>query len=139
VGWGVRRRGWSSCWCNLLGKEQLSLTGFSKDLFVEATKRRRLMRFWLERGWIRDVSNFAYSKREGVGDFFGKWGNFGFRGVYRFVLDIGRVSGVVRWPNLNTNLFLVAHGDLKLGVSNKGVEYVVPPDEKPRVVDEFEG
>jgi hypothetical protein len=106
---------------------------------VNATKRRGLMRFWLDWGWIGDMSNVTYAKREGVGDFFGKWGAFRFRGVYRFVLDIGGVSGVMGWPNSNTNSFLVAHGDLKLRVSDKGIECVIPPDEEPRVVDEFEG
>jgi hypothetical protein len=62
---------------------------------VNVTKRRGLTWFWVERGWIGDVSDFAYSKCEGVGDFFGKGDGFGFRGVCRFVLDIGGMSGVV--------------------------------------------
>jgi hypothetical protein len=91
-------------------------------------KRRGLMRFWLERGRIRDVGNVTYSKREGVGDFFGKWGSSGFRGVYRFVLNIGGVSGVMGWPNANTNAFLITCGDFKFGVGDKGVESFIPPD-----------
>jgi hypothetical protein len=82
------------------------------------------MGFWLEWGRIRDVSDFAYSKRKGVSGFFGKWGNFGPRGVYWFVLDVGGMSGIMGWPNANTNSFLVAHGDLKFRVSDKGVECV---------------
>jgi hypothetical protein len=34
---------------------------------------------------------------------------------------------------------LISYGDLKFGVSDKGVKGVVPPDEEPGVVDEFEG
>jgi hypothetical protein len=96
-------------------------------------------RFWLERGWIGDVSNLTYSKRESVSDFFRKWGGFRFRGVYWFICDVGGMLGVVGWPNTNTNLFLVNHGDFKFRVSNKGVEGVVPPDEEPRVIDELKG
>jgi hypothetical protein len=59
--------------------------------------------------------------------------------VYRFVLDIGGMLGIVAWPNLNTNSFLVARGDLKFRVSDEGVEYIVPPDKEPGVIDEFKG
>jgi hypothetical protein len=106
---------------------------------VNVTKHRGLSRFWLEWGWIRDVHDFTYSKREGVGDLFGKWGGFGLRGVCRFVLDVGGMSGVVGWPNLNTNSFLVTCGDLKFRISDKGIEFVIPPDEEPGVVDESKG
>jgi hypothetical protein len=106
---------------------------------MNVTKHRGLTRFWLERGWIGDMSDFAYSKREGVGNFFGKWGSFRLRGVYRFVLDVGGMSGVAGWPNLNTNSFLVTHGDLKFRISDKGVKCIIPPDEEPGVIDEFKG
>jgi hypothetical protein len=105
---------------------------------VNVMKRRGLTRFWLERGRIGDVSNFAYPKREGVGGFFGKWGDFGLRGVYWFVLDIGGMLGIVGWPNTNANSFLVTCRDLKFRVSDKGVKCVVPLDEEPGVVNEFE-
>jgi hypothetical protein len=59
--------------------------------------------------------------------------------VYWFVLDVGGMSGIVRWPNVNANSFLVACRDLKFGVSDKGVECVIPPDEEPGVVDKFKG
>jgi hypothetical protein len=49
------------------------------------------------------------------------------------------MSGVVGCPSLNTNSFLVTRGDLKFRVSDKGVKYVVPPDEEPGVIDEFKG
>jgi hypothetical protein len=45
----------------------------------------------------------------------------------------------MRWPDANTNAFLVTGGDLKFGVGNKGIEGFVPPDKEPGVVDEFEG
>jgi hypothetical protein len=45
----------------------------------------------------------------------------------------------MRWPNVDTNAFLITGGDLKFGVGNKGVEGFVPPDEELGVVDEFEG
>jgi hypothetical protein len=106
---------------------------------MNATKRRGLTRFWLEWGRIRDVGNVAYSKCEGVGDFFGKWGDFGFRGVCGFVLNVGGVSGVMGWPNMNTNAFLITCGDLKFRVGDKGVKSFVPPDEEPGIVDEFKG
>jgi hypothetical protein len=102
-------------------------------------KHRRLTRFWLKQGRIRDVSDFAYSKRKGVGSFFGKWGDFGPRGVYGFVLDIGGMSGIVGWPNTYSNLLLVTCRDLKFRVSDKGVKGVVPPDKEPGVVDKFKG
>jgi hypothetical protein len=108
-------------------------------VFVNATECRGVTGFWLERGWVRDVSNLAYSKHEGVSDFFSEWGGFGFRGVYRFVLNVGGVSGVVRWPNMNTNVFLIACGDLKFRVGDKCIKSFVPPDEEPGIVDEFEG
>jgi hypothetical protein len=98
---------------------------------VNTMKRRGLARFRLERGWIGDASNLAYSKCESVGDFFGKWGGSRFGGVYWFVCDIGGMSGVMGQPNTNTNSFLVGRGDLKFGVSDKGVKGVVPPDKEP--------
>jgi hypothetical protein len=49
------------------------------------------------------------------------------------------MSGVVYWPNANTNLFLVSGWDFKFGVCDKGVKTLVLPDEEPRVVDEFKG
>jgi hypothetical protein len=49
------------------------------------------------------------------------------------------MSGVVGWPNMNTNSFLVSGRDFKFGVCDKGVKTLVPPDEEPRVIDEFEG
>jgi hypothetical protein len=106
---------------------------------VDAAKCRGLMGFWMEWGWIGDVSNLAYSKCEGVSNFFGKWGGFRCRGVYRFIPNIGGMSGVVGWPSMNTNTFLIARRDLKFGISDKGVKGFVPPDEEPRVVDEFKG
>jgi hypothetical protein len=115
------------------------LARFSKDLFVDATECGRLARFWLEWGWIRDMSNLAYSKREGVGNFFGKWGSFGFGGVFWYVSDIGGMSGVVGWPSANTNSLLVSCRDLEFRVSDKGVKGVVPPDKKPGVVDKLKG
>jgi hypothetical protein len=93
----------------------------------------------MERCWVRDVGNLAYSKREGVGDFFGKGGSVRFQGMGRFVLNVRWVSGVMRWPNANTNAFLITGGDFKFGVGNKGVKGLVPPDEEPGVVDEFKG
>jgi hypothetical protein len=69
------------------------------------------MGFWLERCWVRDVCYFTYAKREGVGDFSYKWGSFGFRGVCWFGRNVGGVSGVVGWPNTNTNPLLVWCGD----------------------------
>jgi hypothetical protein len=115
------------------------LACLSKDLFVDAAKRRRLAGFWVERGWIRDVSNFAYTKRKCVGDFFREWGGFGCRGVYWFVNDIRWVSGIVGRPNANGNALLVSYRDFKLGVSYESVKGFVPTDEEPRVVDEFKG
>jgi hypothetical protein len=87
------------------------LVSFSKNLFVDAAKRRGLAGFWLKRGWIRDMGNLADSKGKGVGDFFCEGSSVGFWGVYRLVLDVCRVSRVVRWPNANTNAFLVPGGD----------------------------
>jgi hypothetical protein len=55
---------------------------------VEASKRRGSMRFWLEWGWIRDVYNFAYTKRKCVGGFFGEWGGSECRGMFWFVYDV---------------------------------------------------
>jgi hypothetical protein len=108
-------------------------------LFVDATKRRGLTGFWLEQGWIGNVSNFAYTKRKCVSDFFVEWGSFRFRGVCRFVCNVGWVSGVVRWPGVNANAFLVTCRDLEFGVSDEGVESFIPTDQEPRVIDEFEG
>jgi hypothetical protein len=93
----------------------------------------------MERGWIRDVSNFTYSKRKCVGNFFSEWGGFGFRGVYWFVSDVRWMSGVVGRPNANTNALLVSSRDFKFRVSYESVEGFVPTDEEPRVVDEFKG
>jgi hypothetical protein len=135
----MRRRGWCGCWRNLLGEEGSPLARFSKDLFVDATECGRLAQFWLKRGWIRDVSNLAYSKREGVGNFFGEQGSCGFRGMYWCVDDIGGMSGVVDWPSANTNSLLVSCRDLKFGVGNKGIKGVVPLDKKPRVVNKLKG
>ena len=64
------------------------MAGFSKDLFVDATKRRWLAGFWMKQGWIRDVGNFAYTERKYVGDFFRKWSGVGFGGVCWFVNDV---------------------------------------------------
>jgi hypothetical protein len=108
-------------------------------LFVNVTEHGRLVRFWLEWGWIGDVGNLTYSKHEGVGDFFSKWGGSRFGGVYWVVCDVRGMSGIVGWPNLNTDSFLVAHRDLEFGVSDKRIKGVIPPDEKPRVIDKFEG
>jgi hypothetical protein len=108
-------------------------------LFVNTTERRGLARFGLKWGWIRDMSNLAYSKHKGVGDFFGKWGGCRFGGMYWHVCDIGGVSGVVGWPNLDTNSFLISCRDFKLGVGDKSIESVVPPDQEPGVVDKLEG
>jgi hypothetical protein len=85
------------------------------------------------------VSNLAYSKHEGVGNFFSKWGGFWLRGVYWFICDVGGMSGVVGQPNTNTNSFLVNHRDFEFGVCDEGVKGFVPPDEEPGVVDKFEG
>jgi hypothetical protein len=85
------------------------------------------------------MSDFAYTKRECVGDFFKEWGGFGFRGVYWFISDVCWVSRIMGGPNVNTNALLVYCRDLELGVSDKGVKGLVPPDEEPRVVDEFKG
>jgi hypothetical protein len=49
------------------------------------------------------------------------------------------VSQVMRWPNTNTNMFLITGGDLKFRVGDKGVKSFVPPDEEPGIVDEFKG
>jgi hypothetical protein len=108
-------------------------------LFVNATKHRWLAGFWLEWGWVGDVSNLAYSKREGVSDFFEEWGSFRFRGVYRFILNIGGVSRVMGWPSVNTDMFLITHRDLKFRIGNKCVKGLILPDKEPGVVDEFKG
>jgi hypothetical protein len=102
-------------------------------------EHRRLVGFWLEWGWVGDVSNLAYSKHEGISDFFGEWSSLRFRGVYRFVPNVGGMSGVVGWPSANTDTFLIACRNLKFGVGNKGIKGFVPLDEKPGVVDEFKG
>jgi hypothetical protein len=106
---------------------------------MDAAECRRLAWFWLEWGWIRDMSNLTYSKRESVRNFFGEWGSFWFGGVYWRICDVGGMSGVVGWPSANTNSLLVSCRDLEFGVSDKGVEGVVPPDKEPGVVDEFKG
>jgi hypothetical protein len=108
-------------------------------LFVETSERGGLARFWLEWSWIRDVRDFAYTKRKCVSDFFREWGSSGFRGVYWFVCDVGWMAGIVCWPNANANSLLVTGRDFEFGVSYEGVESLVPTDEEPRVVDEFEG
>jgi hypothetical protein len=108
-------------------------------LFVEASEHRGSVGFWLEWGWVGDVHNFAYSKHKCVSGFFGEWGGFRFRGVYWFVCDVGRVSGVVGWPHTNANAFLVYCRDFKFGVGYKGVKGLIPPNEEPRIVDEFKG
>jgi hypothetical protein len=95
--------------------------------------------FWLEWGWIRDMSNLTYSKHEGVSNCFEEWGSFGFRGVCWCVGNIGGMSGVVGWPSANTNSLLVSYRDLKFGVSDKGIKGIVPPDKKPGIVDELKG
>jgi hypothetical protein len=108
-------------------------------LFVDTAKGGWLTRFWVKRGWIRDVGDLAYTKRKCVSDFCREWGCIGFRGVYWFVDDVGWVSGIVGRPNANTNAFLVSCGDLKFGVSYESVKGFVPPNEEPRIIDEFEG
>jgi hypothetical protein len=45
------------------------------------------------------------------------------------------MSGVMGWPNMDTNSFLITSGDFKFRVSDKGIEGFVPPDEEPGVVD----
>jgi hypothetical protein len=106
---------------------------------MDVAERRGVTGFWLEQGWVRDVSNLAYSKCKGISDFFGEWSGFRFRGVYWFILNVGGVSGVVRWPTTNTNALLIACGDLEFRVGDEGVKSFIPPDEEPRIVDEFEG
>jgi hypothetical protein len=108
-------------------------------LFVDVAKRRRLTGFWVKRGWIRDVSNFAYAKHKCVSDFFREWGSFWCRGVYGFVNDVQWVSGVMGRPNANTNALLVSGGDFEFGVSYESIKGFVPTDEEPGVVDKFEG
>jgi hypothetical protein len=85
------------------------------------------------------MHNLTYSLCEGVCDFFTKWGSFGFRGVDRLVTNIRGMPGVVGWPGLYTNMFLVTSRDLKFRVSDKCIKGLVPPDKEPGVVDEFEG
>jgi hypothetical protein len=106
---------------------------------VDAMKRRWLTGFWVKWGWIRDMSNFAYTKRKCVGDFFSEWGGFGFRGVYGFVNNVRRVSGIVARPDVNTNALLVSCRDFKFGVGYEGVKGFVPPNEEPGIVDKFKG
>jgi hypothetical protein len=108
---------------------------------VDASECQGLVGFWVEWGWVGDMRNLTYSKRESVSDFLGEWGGFWFwfRGVYRFVPSIGRVSRSVGWPSENTNLFLVPSRDLKFRVSDKGIKGFIPPDKEPGVVDEFKG
>jgi hypothetical protein len=102
-------------------------------------ERRWLAGFWMEWSWIGDVSNLAYSKREGVSDFFRKQGSFRCRGVYKFVPDVRWMSGVMGWPSTNTDMLLIAHRDLKFGISDKGVEGFISLDEEPRVIDKLKG
>jgi hypothetical protein len=137
--WGVRRRGRSSCRGDLLGKQWSALARFSKDLFVDAMECRQLAWFWLEWGWIRDMSDLAYSKREGVSSYFSEWGSSRFGRVFWCVSDVGGVSGVVGRPRMDTNTFLIPCGDFEFRVGDKGVKGFVPPDEEPGVVDKFEG
>jgi hypothetical protein len=59
--------------------------------------------------------------------------------VYWFVCDVGWVLGVLEWPDANANSLLVTCRDFEFGVSDEGVEGLVPTDEEPRVVDEFKG
>jgi hypothetical protein len=106
---------------------------------MDAMKHGGLMGFWLKRCRVGDVSNFAYSKRKCVGDFFGKRDGFGFGGVCWFMGNVRWVSGIVLWPNTNANSLLVPCRDFKFGVSYEGVKSLVPTDEEPRVVDEFKG
>jgi hypothetical protein len=112
---------------------------FSKDLFVDSAECRGLAGFWVKRGWIRDVSNLAYSKHKGVSDFFRKWGGSKCRGVYRFIPDVRGMPGVLGWPNMNPDMLLIACRDLKFGVSNKGIKGFIPLDEEPGVIDKFKG
>jgi hypothetical protein len=122
-----------------LGEKWPALAWLSKDLFVNAAKRRWLTGFWVKRDWIRDLSDFAYAKRKHISDFCREWGSAGFRGVYRFVNDVWWVSGIMGGPGANTDAFLVSCGDFKFGVGDEGVKDLVPPDKKPGVVDEFKG
>jgi hypothetical protein len=115
------------------------LAQFSKDLFVDASKRRGLVGFWVKWGWIRDMGNFAYPKCKCISDFFSEWGGFGFRGVYWFVSDVRWVSGIVGRPNVNANALLVSCRDFKFGIGYKGVEGLIPTNEEPGVVDELKG
>jgi hypothetical protein len=108
-------------------------------LFVNASKRRWSAGFWVKRGWVRDVSNFAYTKRECVGDFFKEWGSFRCRRVGWFVNYVRWVSGILARPHANADAFLVSGGDFKFGVGDESVKGFVPTDEEPRVVDKFKG
>jgi hypothetical protein len=95
--------------------------------------------FWLKWGWVGDVSNVTYAKHKCISDFFGKWGAFGFRGMYWFVCNVRWVSRVVGWPDANANSLLVYCRDFEFGVSDESVEVFIPTYEEPGVVDEFEG
>jgi hypothetical protein len=106
---------------------------------MDASKHRGLMGFWMEWGWIGDVSNLTYSKHKGVGNFCEKWGSFWFRGVFGVVPNIGGVSRIMGWPSANTNTFLVTNRDLEFGVGDEGVKSFIPPDKEPGVIDEFKG
>jgi hypothetical protein len=106
---------------------------------MDLAKRRGLVGFWLEWGQVRDMSNLAYSEREGISDLFRKRCGFRCRGVYRFIPDVRGMPGVMGWPNTNTDTLLIACRDLKFRVSDKGVEGFVPPDEEPGVIDKFKG
>jgi hypothetical protein len=106
---------------------------------MDAMKRGWLAGFWVKQGQIRDMSDFAYSKRERVSDFFSEWGGFRFRGVCWYVSDVRWVSGIVGRPNANTNALLVSCRDFKFGVGYEGVKGLVPPNEEPGVVDKLKG
>jgi hypothetical protein len=106
---------------------------------MDASKCRGLAGFWMEWGWVGDVSNLAYSKCEGVSDFFMEWGSFWFRGVYRFVLNVRGMSRVVGWPSANTNSFLVSGRDFKFGICDEGIKSFILPDKEPGVVDKLKG
>jgi hypothetical protein len=106
---------------------------------MDASKCRGLAGFWVKRGQIRDMGNFAYTERKCVGDLFSEWGGFRFRGVYWVVSDISWVSGIVEGPNANANALLVSCRDFKFGVGYEGVKGLVPTNEEPGVVDELKG
>jgi hypothetical protein len=55
---------------------------------MDVSECRGLVGFWMEWGWIGDVSNLAYSKHKGVSDFFKKWGGFWLWRVYGFIPNV---------------------------------------------------